>query len=581
MFLIEGGMSFDTRNAVANAKTFQRELKNTGKVAQDVSKQGANLEGSFSGLGNQRTRSAIKNLASSLANAKDATEATADAARALQTAFVKSIGGTALIAGAGALANVVRDVGAKIGGAADESARAMASLKGFAQSLEEGRQRSDALSQSADNTLKTLEGLKNAGIFQSGVFKLFGGDQVLQDLEEATRGAAQAEFGAGAAAERRTAEGRLGMTPEQIAADKRKQEEQKRLKEARAKGGPRAEADVARTIAAENRQAELQKGEESEKKFDQDVADNARKIAEMRKSAEDKIRDARLDALTPAARITELDKEAAAIKEKIAEITRTGIYGTEEKRKPQLEELLSLEQKSLDIASKKAKALKEQDQEAGKILSKEAQAISDKYALPSEKMTPEQKKEKEVKLGEAQRKRNLDRERAEAQAEMRRAREAQQRNEFEEQLRKFFGAGTWSSIPDNIKNQMLISGVSNQHLAMINRNTAPSGGGGGGYSMQGTRFGRPKSGIGMERPEGYVPPPSGVDVLFSENRGGRANLGGSRDRGNARSVMRGKPSTVSADNPYKPTRIRGQSSNGDLASAIQALADKIPAAVPQ
>jgi len=493
MFMLEGGMSFDTRNAVANAKTFQRELKNTGKVAQDVSKQGANLEGSFSGLGNQRTRSAIKNLASSLANAKDATEATADAARALQTAFVKSIGGTALIAGAGALANVVRDVGAKIGGAADESARAMASLKGFAQSLEEGRQSSDALSQSADNTLKTLEGLKNAGIFQSGVFKLFGGDKVLEDLEEATRGAAQAEFGAGAAAERRTAEGRLGMTPEQIAADKRKQEEQKRLREAGAKGGAGAEADVERTIAAENRQAELQKGEESAKKFDQDVADNARKIAEMRKSAEDKIRDARLDALTPAARITELDKEAAAIKEKIAEITRTGIYGTEEKRKPQLEELLSLEQKSLDIASERAKALKEQDQEHGQILSKEAQAIVDKYALPSEKMTPEQKKKKQVELEDIQRKRNLDR----------------------------------------------------------------------------------------SRNETYVPPPSGVDVLFSENRGGRANLGGSRDRGNARSVMRGKPSTVSADNPYKPIRIRGQSSNGDLASAIQALADKIPAAVPQ
>ena len=225
MFLVEGGMSFDTRNAVAGARAFQRELQNTGRAAQDVSKQGSNLEGSFSRLGDDRTRSAIKNLATSLANAKDATEATADAARALQIAFVKSLTGTAIISGAGALANVVRDVGAKISGAADESARAMNAFKGFATSLDEGRQRSDALTTSADNTLKALEGLKNAGIFQSGVFKLFGGDKVLQDLEEATRGAAQAEFGAGAAAERRTAEGRLGMTPEQIAADKRKQEE--------------------------------------------------------------------------------------------------------------------------------------------------------------------------------------------------------------------------------------------------------------------------------------------------------------------------------------------------------------------
>jgi len=562
MFLIEGGMSFDTRNAVAGARAFQRELKNTGKVAQDVSRQGSDLEGSFSGLGNQRTRSAIKNLASSLANAKDATEATADAARALQTAFVKSIGGTALIAGAGALANVVRDVGARIGGAADESARAMASLKGFAQSLEEGRQRSDALSQSADNTLKTLEGLKNAGIFQSGVFKLFGGDKVLEDLEEATRGAAQAEFAAGAAAERRTAEGRLGMTPEQIAADKRKQEEQKRLKEARAKGGPRAEADVARTIAAENRQAELQKGAESAKKFDKDIADNAAKLAEMRKSAEDKIKEARLDALVPAARITELDKEAVAVTEKIAQLQKDGIFGTEEARKKQLEEILRLEQRSLDIANEKTKALAEQKQEQAEAAQRAERDRSSKV---------------DVEIEERKRQRESARKQSENRAELGRMAQQVKRNEFEEQLRKFFGAGTWSSIPDNIKNQMLISGVSNQHLSAISRNTTRSGGGGGGGFQQ-----RPKSGPGMERPPGYVPPPSGVNRFFGEGyrRGRIVPDGGTFS--NATSVMGGKPSTVSADNPYKRTKIRGQSSDGDdLASALKALAAKIPSAVPR
>ena len=164
------------------------------------------------------------------------------------------------------------------------------------------------------------------------------------------------------------------------------------------------------------------------------------------------------------------------------------------------------------------------------------------------------------------------------------------RNEFEEQLRKFFGAGAWSSIPENIKNQMLISGVSNQHLSMISKNTARSGAGGSGQSGQfgfqpSGRYGRPASGFGMERPEGYVPPPSGVDRFFGEGyrRGRIVPDGGTFS--NARSVMGGKPSRVSPDNPYQRTRIRGEGGKsigpeGDLAAAIRELANKIPAAVP-
>lgn len=561
MFLVEGGMSFDTRNAVAGARAFQRELQNTGKVAQDVSKQGSNLEGSFSRLGDNRTRSAIKNLATSLANAKDATEAAADAARALQTAFVKSLTGTAIISGAGALANVVRDVGAKISGAADESARAMNGFKGFATSLDEGRQRSDALSTSADNTLKALEGLKNAGIFQAGVFKLFGGENVLQDLEEATRGLAEAEFRGGARAERRTAERRMGMTPEQISADKRREEEQKRLREARARGGQAAEADVAATIALENRQAELDKLAQSQKKFDQDFSSAQSKIAEMQKAAEKEKEKARLDSLVPAARIVEIDKEAAKISEDIAKINRDGIYGTEEKRKVQLENLIALNEKLLELENKKAYAIKEQADE--EETAKRAKAA-------------EEAKARDIGLEEVQRKRNLERSRREARDEMRRSVESRRRSDMEEELRKFFGAGAWQSIPDNIKNQMLISGVSNQHLSAISRNTTPSGGGG-------SRFGRPKSGLGMERPPGYVPEPQGVDKFFGVYSRPYGGFGYDPNRfGGSGSVMRGKPSAVSADNPYKRTRIRGQdSSAGDLAKAIQSLADKIPAAVPQ
>ena len=363
MFLVEGGMSFDTRNAVAGARAFQRELKTTGKVAEETSKAGRNLEQNFSSLGSQKTRGALRGLQSALMGAKDGTDAAIAGAKALQIALVKSVAGTAIIGAAGVLSDSIRDVGSKIGAAADEASRAAKGFSGFAQSLDEGRQRADTLTQSADNTLKSLEAMKNAGIFQAGVFKLFGGEDVLKDLEETTRGLARAEFGAGAAAGRRTAERRVGMTPEQVAADIRKEEEQKRLREAETKGGAGARADVQRTIDAENEQKRREEGAKSQKAFEKDVASTQEKIAKIQEAQAKAVEQKRLDALVPAARIVELDKEAAKVVEKIAEITKTGIYGTEEARKKQLEEIVALEQRSVDLANEKTKALQEQKDE--------------------------------------------------------------------------------------------------------------------------------------------------------------------------------------------------------------------------
>lgn len=553
MFLIEGGMSFDTRNAVAGAKAFQRELKNTGSAAEEASRSGAKLEKSFKA---SEARGALRGLQVQLMNIKDGTDAAAAGSKALQIALVKSVGGTAIIGAAGVLSDSIRDVGAKIGTAADESAKAMKGFQGFASSLEEGRKRADTFSQSADNTLKALEGLKNAGIFQAGVFKLFGGENVLKDLEETTRGLSQAEFAAGAAAERRTAERRVGMTPEQIEADKRKEEEQKRLSEARAKGGAGAEADVARTIAAENAQKEREKAQ----KFDKDIADNAIKIAEMKKAAEDKVNQSRLDALTPAARMVELDKESASISEKLAEIKRTGIFGTEEARKKQLDEITALEKRSLDISNEKTKALKEQKQEQAEAAQKAENEMASRI---------------DVEIEERKRQRESARKQAENRAELARMSQQVRKNEMEEQLRKFFGTGEWTSIPENIKNQMLNTGVSNQHLSMISRNTTPLSGAGGVQQ-------RAKSGPGMERPPGYVPEPQGVDREFGTYSRPYGGFGYNPNRFGGASVMRGKPSTISQNNPYKRTGSRGQSdSSADLASAIRELSAKIPAAVPQ
>ena len=555
-------MSFDTRNAVAGARAFQRELKATGKIAEEASKAGKSLEQSFKA---SEARGALRGLQVQLMNIKDGTDAAVAGAKALQIALVKSVAGTAIIGAAGVLSDSIRDVGTKIGAAADEASRATKGFSGFAQSLDEGRQRADTLTQSADNTLKSLEAMKNAGIFQAGVFKLFGGEDVLKDLEEATRELARGEFGAGAAAGRRTAERRVGMTPEQIAADVRKEEEQKRLREAEMKGGAGARADVQRTINAENEQKRREEGAKSQKAFEKDVASTQEKIAKIQEAQAKSIEQKRLDALVPAARIVELDKEAAKVAEKIAEITKTGIYGTEEARKKQLEEIVALEQRSVDLANEKTKALQEQKDEEEAV---------------KKKAEDEATAKRNVEIEERKRARESGRSRKENQAFLRQAQEQMRQKSLEEQLAKFFGAGAWQSIPDNIKNQMLQQGVSNQHLSMISRNTQPAGG--GGYSFHGTRFGRPKSGVGMERPEGYVPPPSGVDVGFNT---GRIGFGNSVSRFGGAVMRGGRPSTVSPDNPYKPTRIRGQGGfpqgGGDLASAIRDLASKIPAAVPQ
>jgi hypothetical protein len=124
---------------------------------------------------------------------------------------------------------------------------------------------------------------------------------------------------------------------------------------------------------------------------------------------------------------------------------------------------------------------------------------------------------------------------------------------------------------------MLQQGLSNQHLSAISRNTQPSGAGVGTFQQ------RSKSGMGMERPPGYVPSPQGVDKYFGEYSRPYGGFGYNPNRYGGSVMRSGRPSTVSPDNPYKRTRIRGERGGGgdDIASALKALADKIPAAVPQ
>jgi len=541
MFLVEGGLSFDTRNAVAGAKAFQRELVNTSKVAQQTSRAGADLESSFS---NPRSREALRGLQASLMQVKDETGAAIAGAKALQIALVRSVAGTAIIGAANVLSDTIRDVGIKIGSAADASMKAMSGFSGMAQSLEDGSKRADVLTQSAENTFKTLEELKNANIFQAGAFKIFGGENVLKDLEESSRGLARAEYGAGAQAGRITAERRVGMSPEQIAAEKRKKEEMQRLREAEIRGGAGAKADVARTIEAENRTSDIQKNAEERKSFEKDMADYQSRVAQRQAEDQKRINKERIDGLNPAQKIIELDKEAVSISEKKAAILKMGIYGTEELRKKQLEELNRLDEQSLQINQEKSKVLEEQKQ-ATIAAKKAAQEESDKKA--------------EIQADEENRARRLKQSIEQAHTEMGKIAESQRQSNLESQLAKFFGASAWSSVPENIRQQMVNGGVSAQHLAAINRNTAKPVSSGYGYQENG-RFGRPASGIGSLRPPGYV-----SDSGF-----------GMRDVDTQDRV------------PYKRTSVRGYGpapqNNSyimtELTSAINNLAKKIPASVP-
>jgi hypothetical protein len=578
MFLIEGGLSFDTRNAVAGAQAFQRELVNTSKVAQQTSRAGADLESSFSNprsrealrglqaslmqvkdetgaassaganleksFSNEKARSSLHRLENSLKNTKDATEAAEAGANALSRTLVHSLGGTAAIVGAKILYDSFKEVGKELINVANESSKVTSGIVGMAQSLEEGSKRADILTQSADNTLKKLEELNSETSLKGLIFSLSGGAKVMQDLEDATRGLAKAEYGAGAQAGRITAERRVGMSPEEIAADKRKEEEKQRLREAETKGGAGARADVARTIQAENRTSDIQKNAEERKSFEKDMADYQSGVAQRQAEEEKRINKERIDGLNPAQKIIELDKEAVSISEKKAAILKMGIYGTEELRKKQLEELNRLDEQSLQINQEKSKALEEQKQ-ATIAAKKAAQEEADKKA--------------EIQADEENRARRLKQSIEQAHTEMGRIAESQRQSNLESQLAKFFGASAWSSVPENIRQQMVNGGVSAQHLAAINRNTAKPVSSGYGYQENG-RFGRRSSGIGSLRPPGYVSD-SGL---------------GMRDVDTQDRV------------PYKRTSVRGYGPPPQdnsftmtaLTSAINNLAKKIPASVP-
>ncbi|NDD53605.1 hypothetical protein EBZ39_06965 [bacterium] len=180
-------------------------------IAEAVAKLGLDTQG----FDNNAERS-FKRFAKQLEGVKDATDAAMRGAEALERMFVKSLAGVAVVGAANVLSDAMRDVGNKIGGAGDAAADAMSSMKGLASSMEEGYARAEKLNAAAVTVKKTLEEIKNSGPINQAVFAAFGGEGVLQNLEQSLREGSQAEVLGAAVNARNRARDTAGMTPEQI-----------------------------------------------------------------------------------------------------------------------------------------------------------------------------------------------------------------------------------------------------------------------------------------------------------------------------------------------------------------------------
>lgn len=142
----------------------------------------------------KQANASFREFSKQLTSVKDATDVAMRGAEALQKVFVKSLGGTIAIGAASALGDAMRDIGNRIGSAADAAARAGAGITGFSGSLEEAAARAQSLSSASAEVGKALNELANANPIQKGIFNLFGGEEVLKQLEETTKGLAGMEL---------------------------------------------------------------------------------------------------------------------------------------------------------------------------------------------------------------------------------------------------------------------------------------------------------------------------------------------------------------------------------------------------
>lgn len=145
----------------------------------------------------KQANASFREFSKQLTSVKDATDVAMRGAEALQKVFVKSLGGTIAIGAANALGDAMRDIGNTVGLATDAVNQAAISMTGYSGSLEEAAARAQTLASSTAQVRKSIEELAKPFTVKGTIFALFErfeGRNVLQDLEETTKGLAGLEL---------------------------------------------------------------------------------------------------------------------------------------------------------------------------------------------------------------------------------------------------------------------------------------------------------------------------------------------------------------------------------------------------
>ena len=154
--------------------------------------------------------SALKRLSSSFQAASTNSEILAGAAETLAHKFAKgALFGSAAAVGT-ILASSMKEVGAKILSVGQSAETAMSGISGIATTFEAAAARAQNLSQAAADTRKSMEELAQSNIVNSAVFKVFGGEGVLSNLDESLKGLAAAELLSGIRVENKSTQRLLG-----------------------------------------------------------------------------------------------------------------------------------------------------------------------------------------------------------------------------------------------------------------------------------------------------------------------------------------------------------------------------------
>lgn len=238
----------------------------------------------------RQAKQSLESFTKQLRSVKDATDVAMRGAEMLQKVFIKSLGGTLVTGAAYALGDAMRDVGTKMSGAAQQAMDAQTGMKGLANTFQDAAARADKFNAAAQNVAKTIDEI-NENLLQKAAYnaanlydRMFqgGSGNILGNLEQSLRGAADAELMGGSITAANRAKAIANMTPDQVKAYDLQQSRQAQIDAAK-KLGPdyrdRAVRALRETFSAEDAAAAKVKSDasdkaatEEERKYQDDLA---------------------------------------------------------------------------------------------------------------------------------------------------------------------------------------------------------------------------------------------------------------------------------------------------------------------